>query len=148
MTETVHMILDTSGSMAEDSKQHSAIYLLLSLQRYFKEKGIPVQQWQWSSTLSPLEHIPSLSWGGTLDSHSFSSFFQDSHQRKTVILLSDGDLPLEMDFSRKEECVLLLLGEEDSSLQWSFPHGRLWLPQQLNGHLTLFAQRHFRRASL
>lgn len=150
MSEIVHIVLDTSGSMVEASKQHSSIYLLLSLRRFFKEHDIPVAEWQWKDTLSPLEKIPSISWGGTLDAYGLSSFLEEGEEGsspKTVILLSDGDVPMDMDVRRREQCFLLLLGEEDSGLQWHFPKDRLWLPQGLNGHLSLFLRRHLGRVT-
>lgn len=150
MTETVHIVLDTSGSMTEDSKQHSAIYLLLSLRRFFKEQKIPVAEWQWSHTLAPLETLPSLRWSGSLDGYAFSAFYQtlqESPQKPAVILLSDGDFPLSLDVRSKDHCFLLLLGEENHSLQYHFPNGRLWLPPDLNGQLTLFLAGHLGRVT-
>lgn len=134
MNQSIHIVLDSSGSMVEDSKQHSGIYLLLSLRRFFKEQGIPFTEWQWNTTLSPMGKISSICWTGSLNSSSFYEFSDDS---KLILLISDGDFPIDMDFRNKSNCFLLLLGEEDDALQWSFPSGRLWLPEDFNGHLSV-----------
>lgn len=141
MTKTVHIVLDTSGSMTEDSKHHSAIYLLLHLRRFFKQHGISVTEWQWSDTLTPLGALQSLPWSGALDAYAFSSFYGKDEilsQNAPILLLSDGDFPISLDLRSKDLCFLLLLGEEEHRLHYHFPKGRLWLPPDLNGHLSLF----------
>lgn len=137
MNPSIHIVLDTSGSMVEDSKYHSSIYLLTSLRRFFKEHNLPFSQWQWSDTLTPLEKISKLSWSGTLNSYLFHSFYTED---KLVLLISDGDLPQDMEFFYKERCYLLPVGEEDPSLLCAFPPHRLWLPETLYGHFTVFYQ--------
>lgn len=138
MVETVHIVLDTSGSMVEDSKHHSAIYLLLSLRRFFQEGEIPVKEWLWSEELTAMETIPSIHWTGSLNSHAFQDFARDG---KIILLLSDGDFPLAFTWSQKNPCYLILLGGETHSLD--LPQGHLWLPQNLLGHLTYFQRKLF-----
>ncbi len=131
----LHILLDTSGSMVEDSRNHAALYVLLSLRRFFQQKGISVPEFTWAEEIQPLERIGDIPWEGGLDVASFHSFYQE---HSPILLISDGDFPIELDFHHKDQCFLLLLGEVEGAIQYAFPHGRLWRAEDLNQHLSLF----------
>lgn len=148
MAQTLHIVLDTSGSMGEDSKHHSAIYLLLTLRRFAKEHGIPLSLWQWHEIIEPLGNLSQILWTGSLDGYAFAPWYRRVQGNTTnlknknvspVLLISDGDFPMDTGFRLYDACHLLLLG--DGSFSYDFPSNRLWHPSDFMGQLILLQRR-------
>lgn len=132
----IQIILDTSGSMVEDSKHFAAIYLLQSVKQCAKEKGIPVSFYRWQEEICPLGKISEISWTGSLNPQAFLKFFQE---KQPILLISDGDFPDKINFKYKTHCHLLYLGEDYRKMQTEFSSGRLWFPENLLWNLSNLA---------
>lgn len=131
----LHILLDTSGSMVEDSRHFGARYLLLSLRRFLQAENQDYTLYAWNRHITPLEDLNQITWGGALNPEVFQDFYRE---HRPILLISDGDFPPLLEFRSKKHCVLLHLGEDDPSTSWEFPQGRMWRGEELLSRLPLF----------
>lgn len=100
MKNRVDILIDTSGSMAEDGKYAVIQNLIYTISRVLKKdeyKSYQVNILQWSENIEVIRKVSDLQFSGRISSVALKEYLDNEEAAQVILLISDGN------FSNKEK---------------------------------------------
>ncbi|MEG2364073.1 MAG: hypothetical protein RR942_08790 [Romboutsia sp.] len=122
MNNKLNIIIDVSGSMAENGKKDIVIYAydtinnLLDDKKYNKEKII-LSKWEDKET--KMKKVFNFEFDNSYTTEEFKKYFKDGNKSKSNIILSDGSIELKNILKNKDEntiCIFIKIGIDADTL--------------------------------